>query len=168
MEIFLSAACLFLIGTGIHIFWWRFRLPSSQTLTLLKIYSTTFLTWIALWAMGQKFFWITSRSDLIQCALLYGSVILAYIVTYSAIEAESPTLTIMMIVHEGPASGTQIEQIYSYVERHPFLHARLEGLIISGAVVIENDQIKLGRLPSLPIRLVMEYRTLFGHRESIG
>jgi hypothetical protein len=168
METFLSAACLFLIGTLIHILWWRIRLPSSQTSALLKIYSTTFLAWIALWATGKNFFWITSRSNLVECSLLYGSVVLAYIVTYSAIEAESPTLTIMMMVHEGPACGIRIDQIYAYVDRHPFLRSRLEGLVASGTVVIENDKIKAGRPPSLPIRLVIEYRNLFGHLESIG
>ena len=168
MEILSSAVFLFLIGTLVHVLWWRIKLPSAQTMALLKIYAGTFLAWLGLWGSGQECFWIYSLADLIQCTLLYVAILLAYIVTYSAVEAESPTLTIMMIVHEGPAAGTRLDQIHAYVDRHPFLRARLDALLSSGALVIEDDVIKVGRSPSVPLRLVMEYRTLFGHLQSIG
>jgi hypothetical protein len=168
MEILSSAVFLFISGTLVHVILWRIKLPSAQTMALLKIYVGTYLIWLGLWGSGQKWFWIHSLADLIQCTLLYGAILLAYIVTYSAVEAESPTLTIMMIVHEGPATGTRLDQIYAYVDGHPFLRARLDALLSSGALVIENDVIKVGRPPSVPLRLVMDYRTLFGHLQSIG
>lgn len=167
MGIILSALSLFLIGTLIHVLWWRIKVPSGQTMALLKIYVGTLLAWLAIWGFDQRF-WINSLADLFQFTLLYSSIFLAYIVTYSAIEAESPTLTVMMIVHEGPAAGTRLDQICAYVNGHPFLQPRLDELLSSGTLVIEDDVIKLGRPPSLPLRLVIEYRALFGHLESIG
>lgn len=168
MGIFSSAVVLFFIGTLVHVVWWRLRLPSAQTQALLKIYAGIYLAWSVSWGLGQGALWIDTLVGFIQCGLLYCSIILAYIVTYSAIEAESPTLTVMMIVHRGPATGTPLDQIHSYVEGHPFLNARLRTLLNSGALVVQQGRIRLGRPPSVPLQLVMHYRTLFGHLESVG
>jgi hypothetical protein len=168
MVVLLSAVILFLIGTLFHVVWWRVRLPSAQTQALLKIYAGVFLVWTVSWGLGRGWLWIDTLADFFQCGLLYASVMLAYIVTYSAIEAESPTLTVMMIVHNGPETGTPLHLIHSYVEGNPFLNARLKTLLASGALVVEDGMIKLGRPPSTPLQLVMHYRTLFGHLESVG
>jgi len=155
MRIFLTTCSLFAAALAIQIILWKVRLPKSQMRTLLVIFALVF----AVWLVGAAAFSIPFV-DMLHIALFYVSTSLAYTITYSAIEADSPTLSLMRFVAQ--RNGVSADEVAYFFEQRPFMRARLAALVQSGLIRKDDGRYVLAGGGSLAFRLILGYRKVYG------
>ncbi len=95
----------------IHLLVWKIRLPKRQTKVLLQIFFGTFL-------LGSFLLWSLEYGRISECIhiFLWGTALtLAYMITYSALEADSPSLVMITSIASEPdgLSKARFEQLMS-------------------------------------------------------
>jgi hypothetical protein len=159
MRILITTASLLSIAWIAHFIIWRIRLPRHQIRALLLIFTAVFCLWLAAFA---PFSLSSSRLGAMQTALLYFSTAFCYVITYSAIEGDSPTLSLVRLLAEKKDGGLPVDEVAHFLRKRPFVQARLAALIHSGLVREENERFILAGRPSLAFRIVLGFRKLYG------
>jgi len=157
MIVFLSGAELFALALVAHVIVWKFRLPKHHTPALLGIFFMALLLCFP-FALIQGL----SLTEILHSSLLYISLSLFYVITYSAIEGDSPTLSLMRFVAEKPLQGRTLREIESFFAERPFIRSRISALLHSSLVREENGRYLIQGSPSLPFRLILGFRRIYG------
>jgi hypothetical protein len=157
MHVFLLSSCLLACAWVIHFALWRVKLPKHHIQALLVIFAAVLGCWVLAAAISARNF-----AEIVRVCALYISVALSYIITYSAIEGDSPTLSLMRLLASKGAEGLTIEEVDEFVARAPFVAARISALMHSDLVREENGRYFLHGRPSLFFRLILEFRKLYG------
>ena len=157
MPILLSTLMLFSAFLAIHFVIWKVRLPKRHTPVLLIICIAVFLSWLAFSLVCY-----TEFLTLLHVALYYCSLSLCYIITYSAIEGDSPTLSLVRFVEDKGPGGCSPEEIARFMEERPFIGARVAALLNSGLIRKENDRYVITGSEPFAFRLVFAFRRLYG------
>jgi hypothetical protein len=157
MKVFLTSVGLFFFAFTVHFILWRYQLPKQHIKTLLIIFGVVFCLWLlgAITYSARVF-------EVIHVALFYGSVSLCYVITYSAIEADSPTLSLIRFLAEGKSKGRSPDEVSQFMAQRPFVRTRLSALVHSG--LIREDGLRfvaVGRQP-LSFRVILGFRKLYG------
>lgn len=155
MRILLTTSVLLAIAWLLHILLWRIRLPRHQIPALLFICAVVLGGWLVLARPG-------SLLEVSQILLLYVSASFCYVITYSAIEGDSPTLSLTRLLAEKGNAGLPQEEVEGFLAARPFVRARLAALIHSGLIREEGEYFYLAGRPSLSFRVILAYRTLYG------
>jgi hypothetical protein len=141
----------------VHLVIWKIRLPKNQTVGLLNIFFAMFCLGVGAALMRGFGIWEAGHM-----ALFFGSMSLCYVITYSAVEGDSPTLSLMrFLAQKGKAGGTQAE-IDSFFAERPFIRSRLVALLQSALIKEENGRYVIAGKPSLPFRLILAFRKVYG------
>jgi hypothetical protein len=157
MQILLISCVLFVVSFLAQMVIWRVRLPDQQIRALLVIFAITF----GLWLVGAVVFSMLFL-DVLQVALLYGSVSLCYVITYSAIEADSPTLSLIRFLATKRDQGCSGDEIERLLARHSFVGARLAALVHSGLIREQNGRYVIAGKQSLAFRVILGFRRVYG------
>lgn len=155
--IFLTTLILFAATMSVHVAIWKVRLPRHQTRALLIICAVAFSLWLAV-SLERH----VTALIVLHVALYYWSISLCYIITYSAIEGDSPTLTLMRFVADSGAQGRTQEDIKRFMDERPFIGARLAALINSDLIREENGRYVITGSESFAFRLILGFRRLYG------
>jgi hypothetical protein len=132
-------------------------LPKHQIKTLLLIFGAGLCLGAACFVAG----WVTLL-EMLHVSLFYGAITLCYVITYSAIEADSPTLSLIRFLAEAKNEGRSLDEIRRFMGLRPFVRARLAALTRAGLIREEGSHyIAVGR-PPLSFRLILSYRRLYG------
>jgi hypothetical protein len=157
MTVFLTSVGLFLLSFLVHLFIWRCKLPKHQIKALLLIFAIVF----CLWLFGT-FIYARDLFEILHVALFYGSMSLCYVITYSAIEADSPTLSLIRFLAEGGGTGRSLAEVSQFMAQRPFVRARLSALILSGLIREEGSRyVSTGPQP-VSFRVILGFRKLYG------
>jgi hypothetical protein len=157
LKVFLTTLGLFFFSLAIHFIIWKVRLPKAQIKTLLLVFAAGLILWLI--GFAGRF---GSFTGVLHVALFYGSLSLCYVITYSAIEADSPTLSLIRFLAEAKAAGRSRSEIAQFVALRPFVHARLAALARSGLIRQEGSRyISIGPRP-LSFRLILGFRKVYG------
>lgn len=157
MWIFLSTLFLFAATMAIHFVVWKVKLPRQQTRALLIICAVAFLAWMAV-SLAHH----VAPLATLTIALYYWSLSFCYIITYSAIEGDSPTLSLMRFVSNSGSEGRSPEEIARFMNDRPFIGARLAALINSGMIRKDGDRYIITGSESLAFRVILGFRRLYG------
>jgi hypothetical protein len=157
MQPFLNTAILYFIALSLHLLIWRIRLPKRQLPSLLVLFGVVFLLWIA-----TPFAWRLDLVGLLHVALFYTSISLAYVITYSAIEGDSPTLSLIYFVSKAGEKGVPAADVDQFSAKRPFIKARLKALLVSRVIVERDGSFVLAGNPSLAFRLILGFRKIYG------
>jgi len=157
MSVFLSGVGLFVLALAAHVILWKVRLPKHHTPALLGIFFLLLLPGFPLAIIPGL-----SLLETLHALLLYVSLSLCYVITYSAIEGDSPTLSLMRFVAETPIQGRTIQDIESFFAEKPFIRARISALLHSSLVRQENGRYFIQGSPSLPFRMILGFRKIYG------
>jgi hypothetical protein len=163
MQVFLTTVLLFVAALGLHLLVWKIRLPRFQTKTLLLLFALVLgvrLVLLAIWPM--------SWPELTHVCLYYVSLSLCYVITYSAFEADSPTLSLIRHAHEVAAQGMSPEEVHVFMEKRPFVKARLAALTHDGLLREESGRYFAAGQGSVFFRVVLLFRKLYGTIEEGG
>lgn len=157
MQLFLLTAAVFAVALIVHLILWRVRMPRHHTSALLIIFALVFLLAIPV-LLGAVPTW----PDRLRIALLYLAASLCYVITYSAIEGDSPTLSLMRLLDQHGKEGMPARDVDHFLAQRPFVKARLAALILSGHVREEGGRYRLAGPPSLPFQVILGFRKLYG------
>lgn len=98
-------------------------------------------------------------------ALLYTAMALSYMITYSAVQADSPTMAILLQMEQAGARGCGREEILAQLNDAVLILPRLDDLVIGHLVVRSDDRYTITERGSLLARIYMFYRTLLKMRK---
>jgi hypothetical protein len=124
--VLLFAITLLLLAFVIHVFWWHIRMPRSATLALLFLFTTVIALFITFSSL--------TTHQLVELMLLYSSCALVYVILYSAIEQQSPTLAIVEFIHRFGEEGCDESALYQHVCPDEEMTKRLQVMQQSGWV----------------------------------
>jgi hypothetical protein len=164
MTVLLSASGLFLLAFVIHLAWWRLRTPRRQTAALLQVFLVTAAGGFALIASVSDL----SLPRLLLAILLFGSLAVAYIILFTALEADSPTLTLIGLIARAGSHGIRRDDLLLAVERHAYVRLRLDQMIADGMAIETAGGVRLARQGLWLSSLVLFYRRLLGRRQLGG
>lgn len=152
----LSLALLFLI----HFLWWRIALPRRQRAVLLGLFLLGGLVLAPLVGLLLVRFGLESLSFVqwLNVGLAVVAFTLAYVVTYSALEADSPTLSLVRHIASCGSEGVREEGLRDFMASRPFVGARLSALVEEGMVQEREGCIHLAEHPYTLFRMVLLHR----------
>jgi hypothetical protein len=162
MQLAFIGVGLFVLAFVIHLVWWRIRVPYRQLPTLFKWFMLFLplgvgaLYLLGLWPVER----LVSPATAVV-ALLYFSLTITYVITYSALEADSPTLTLIRWIAQRPDGATE-KELESFMATRPFIQARLKALHVDKMAVQRDGRVYLNGQPSFFFRLIIAWRALYG------
>jgi hypothetical protein len=156
-----------------HLALWRIRLPTAQLKVLLLVF---FMTWctavVVAWLSNWRF---VSFADgqaavgFLYFCLFYWAAALCYVITYSAMEGDSPTLSLTRHLHKKGPQGISHEEIEKFFRQRPFVGARVKALVTDDIFLEESGGYRLASGKYLFFRLILGYRrVVFGPIKSGG
>lgn len=167
MTAFLLAIGCFIGAWCSHLVIWRVRLPSSQLKALLFIFM---LMWAAVFVASLASRWpIEAAVELAYFSLVYWSAALCYVITYSAMEGDSPTLSLTRHLHRRGEEGVSHEEIEEFFRQRPFVGARVKALVTDNVFIEEEGGYRLSPGSYVFFRVILGYRRIvFGPIKSGG
>lgn len=155
-------AIVFLLGVlfAVHLLWWRIALPRRQRAVLLGLFLIGGLALAPIVALllGWLGFGALSFVQWLNVGLAVVAFALAYVVTYSALEADSPTLSLIRHIASAGADGVREEELREFMASRPFVGARLSALVEEGMVHEREGRIHLAEHPYTLFKLVLLHR----------
>ena len=157
MKIFLTSVGLFLVAFVVHLVIWRIKPPRGHIKTLLLIFGGIFCAWLLV-SIARSW----KLAEILHVLLFYWSMSLCYIITYTAIEADSPTLSLIRFLADARAEGRSKDAVAQFMALRPFVRARLAALARSGVIREEGSRYVATGAQPLFFRIVHEFRKLYG------
>jgi len=140
MNVLLAGAGLFATSFLVHLVYWRISIPRRQTSALLVLFFATALVAFVLDAIlfGGAVLDLHGFWQVLHAGLLYTSLTLVYVILYSALENESPTLAIVEHVAASGDEGCTAAEVRRAVGRSNPVARRIN-LLASGSLVVRAD-----------------------------
>ena len=143
----------------LHLALWRLRVPRRETTTLVAIFAAGLVADVA---VGSNYLPSFGWGAGLYVIALYGVCALTYLLLYTAIEADSPTLSLTYFIANGGANGRNAAEIGAFVRKHPFVQARLTQLEKTGFVVRRGAILELSEKATAVLNTGDFYRRLMG------
>jgi len=137
-RIFLTSLTVFLICLCIHIVVWRTRYPKNRPAALLLIFIVLPATAAAMLLALNYLYALTSFNgnravippvELAAACLLHFSLSAAYIMSYPAVEAVSPSLMITLMIGSSNGAGVTKEEIIASFDNKFLIEPRIKDLV---------------------------------------
>jgi hypothetical protein len=168
MKILMWSSAIFAFSFLLHIVIWKIRIPRRQTSALLRIFMGTMAV-----AFGALFHWGSTGPEAagsvplylheyLQITFFHVSLTLAYVITYSALEADSPTLVIVKAIADAGPEGLGKELLYDKLTDDILVRPRVDDLVRDELAVIEDGKYRLTRKGRSFIGIFVLYRKLLG------
>lgn len=139
MGTLLWALDLLAIAFGIHAAWWMSRPPARRARALAAVFFGTPAA-IMIVATALNISWFPHGAhSIISLVLFCGFTGMAYIMTYFAVEADSPTLRIAILVEEAASAGLAEADLYAMLSESVLLKPRLDELVRDGLAMLSDD-----------------------------
>lgn len=172
MKVLILTPAIFILALAIHLAVWKLHLPKNQKRALLGIFLGIFfaaLFGIRILSQFAVLAQISPQSlEYLQIFIFYISLVLAYMVTFSAIEVDSPSLMIVENIASKGSAGLDKEELGRMMRDDLLVLPRIKDLVDDGIVYLESGKYKLAP-KGVPIaRLFIFYRNLMGIREKGG
>ncbi len=155
---------LLITAFGMHVLLWRVCRPRKHTDTLLVI----FISCLAAGILVIKVFGVLplgargSVFDYLRLVLFYVSVTLAYVISYSALEADSPSLLMTLEIDAAGSQGLEKSKLFNAMTDDVLIRPRLDDLVRDGLAVLEHGQYRLTSKGRPFVRIFIFFRTLLG------
>ncbi|MBU2541504.1 MAG: hypothetical protein KJ593_06355 [Candidatus Omnitrophica bacterium] len=163
MSVLLYGIVLFVIAFFIHLAIWKIRIPKNQTNVLFLIFLSILLVGILFLRTSSNQADIFARVlplGYLKLCILFISLTLAYIVTYSGLEVDSPSLVMVMKVHEAGPNGLDENMLQQNMNDDVLVLPRLNDLLTAKMIYVGNGKYKLRATGALVAKLFVFYRKL--------
>lgn len=169
MRIFFLAVLPWLAAFAVHFVWWRVALPPRQLRAIFLLFFAGFLLLMALaiglpgWLAADRVAWWWS---LVYSAAFYWSAAFFYMITYSAMEGDSPTLALVLELRKAGRAGLTPAELERFFAKRPFLRARMSKLVAEGMLRESGDEFCLVGGRSSAFDLILWWRRcILGFKE---
>jgi len=151
----LMGVMTFLACLVAHIVWWRARRPRSDVRALFLV----FLVLPAVVAVGAML--VLPPFQVAGAFLLHVALACAYIQTYPAAQAQSPSLHILMAVGRAP-QGLSREELLGAGSGEALVGARVDDLVANRLIVPEGDRYVLAPAARRLVLFFLGFRRVLG------
>lgn len=158
---FLSFALLIVA----HLALWRIRRPKGQytTLVLLAVgvLPLVFIaSRIAVASLDSPPGWLPrSPLDHVTVIALYAAIFLCYATTYSAVQADSPTMTIVLMIQRAGTRGCTRADLRARLDDRALVTPRIDDLVTGGLARLDHGRYIITRRGLAMIRPQMAFRS---------
>ncbi len=145
----------------LHLLIWRLRLPRNPIKALVCLFSSVIMLGIIFLAS----FKLCSFVQSLHIILLFFSFSIAYLIIYSAIEADSPSLVIVSHIFKSGKAGLSKSMLKELLGDNLLIEPRLRDLVNARLADFNGKTYKInnnGRFFILPLML---YRSFLGLRK---
>lgn len=150
-----------------HALWFRVRPPRLRVQALLRLFAAGFVVLAIGWAWaaghsaaGQLFIRRTSLPW--TAAVLYVLLSLAYVIVYTAVEVDSPSALIALLVSERGDQGMTYADLRNVLTDDTLVLARLRDLVAAGSVSRDGTRYRLEPRGVMIARVFEAYRAVLG------
>ena len=126
--------------------------------------------WTAVAVCLLGFGWLGNELvSFLYFSLFYWAAALCYVITYSAMEGDSPTLSLTRHLHRKGIEGISHEEVEEFFRQRPFVGARVKALVTDNIFIEESGGYRLSTGRYAFFRLILGYRrVVFGPIKSGG
>jgi hypothetical protein len=139
MNLLFSTLLPLSIAFSIQLVWWRINLPKHQGKVLLMIFLATGVVFY-----GFQYFVLAE--DLLKISATsfsYCVITLGYLISYTAIEAESPTSLILLNLKKAEPKGLELKDLEGIITDELFFNDRLSSLSRSHYVSCNQEKMTI-------------------------
>ena len=153
---------------GLHLLVWKVRLPRRQVKTLLYILFGGLAVSLASLVgapLGFQALGVAppqGPAELLHVALLVTALILAYMITYTALEADSPSLVMTSRLVDAGPRGVLKEEFETFLNDDLLVLPRIRDLLTDQMAVLEDGRYRLTPKGRLMARIFMTHRAMMG------
>lgn len=147
----------------LHVVWWRTSRPQATARALIMLFGGGLALTLAggpIIAAGLSF--DLGTISLLRAILVAGALAAAYIATYPALEAISPTLALLDDIAAAPAPGLSCQALFAAMDDSVLLHPRITDLLNEGLVELVGDRHRLTAKGARVARIFTGLRRLLG------
>lgn len=151
---------MLLLSFIIHLLWWRIKMPSRTTGMLLLIFLSVPAI---LFALGlSRYITPDTTYSLSRLLLLYSTCSLVYVILYSAIEQQSPTLGMVSFINKHSERGCDDEALMLFLNAGEEIKKRLNLMQQSGWVIQQGQRWHLTKNGKRIAQLFQAAASIFG------
>lgn len=147
---------------------WRVRVPTRQVKGLLAIFSGTLLAaqtagaYAAMVSPSWERFLPHGGAEWLHLGLFHLAATLAYMITYSAVEVDSPSLQIVLTIRRAGTAGLPESELLALRSDDRLVAPRVSDLITDRMATRAGDHYRLTRKGVLLARIFTFYRGILG------
>ena len=163
MKILIYSFVYFTFAFIIHFIFWKVKLPKRQTKALLVIFFSTLVAGFFITNLGSGYYNFLSQftiAEYLHISLFFISLTLAYMITYSAIEVDSPSLIMIMTIADAGPNGLDENEFKRILNDSFLIKPRLKDIILDKMAYLDNGKYKLTPKGILFARIFIVYRKL--------
>lgn len=167
MRPLVSAVVLLALTALVHLIIWRTRRPSSQYATLMALCGGALVVSLASvvlvpYPAGIFRVFPQTLAEYVAFTILYLALALSYISTYSAVQADSPSLSILLRIERAGASGVSLAELEAEFTDDLLVLPRLQDLVSGKLVGKKDDRYVIDRQGALLAAAHSAFRGLLG------
>lgn len=166
MSVLFYGLSLVLIAFLIQFSTWRIHLPKNHTKVLLQIFFGTLIVGILMFLKFSTYFTFLGISppattyEYLQLIILFISLTMAYITTYSALEVDSPSLVMVMNIAKAGSDGLEKISFDQKLRDDMLVVPRIRDLVTGGMAYLDKGRYRLTSKGVLISRIFRAYRKL--------
>ena len=168
MKILLCGSTIFCLAFFVHLIVWRIRIPGRQTKVLKQIFAYTLLASLfVIWCLSAfilklGLFELLNFFEYLHISLFYLALTLAYIVTYSGMEVDSPSLVMTMKIAAAGTEGLSKEEFDESLPDDILVKPRVRDLVRDEMVTLNGEKHRITTKGVILAQLFIFYRKLLG------
>jgi hypothetical protein len=158
---------LLFLAFVLHVLIWRLRIPNRQGRAILIVFAATLVVGIIAIAglsVSEGDWWGRLMGQLMKSVnwiTLYIICTLAYLISFTAIEADSPSLVMVEMIREAGERGIAPETLRNSIAKDNLVVPRISDLVRDKMVINKHDHLLLASKGKLLSQLFKYQRRLF-------
>ncbi len=159
---------IFTASFFLHLLLWKIRLPGRQVKTLLGIHFGGLLVALACLAQlppGNGLMGVhrpAGAAEFAHVCLLVTALILAYMITYTAVEADSPSLLMVLKIQAAGPNGIGKDAFEAFFTDERLVLPRIKDLLTDKMAELEGGRYRLTPKVKLLAEIFIAYRSILG------
>ncbi len=170
MAVLILSLALFGIAFLVQVIMWRIYLPKNHSAMLGLIF--LIILGFGLFVLAVfNFFGFSSQWVWIQKAqliLLFLCLAIAYIISYSAVEAQSPSIEMVIRIARAGSAGLSRDELAARMSDEKLVLPRLKELLDSKMAILKDAKYRLTPLGRNFIMAFVAYGNLLGKKQKGG
>lgn len=173
MKVFAFGLGLFLLSIVLQIIVLRIHIPRRQMTFLFNVFVVVLILGVSV-NFALPFLGVVSTGEALSVpeamhvVLFFVSMFLAYLLAYSAVEADSPSLLITMTIYRAGSEGIEEGQLMKSLDMDRFFESRVTRLIEDRMIERSDGRYRVASKGRLAMNIVVGYRRLMGGSSELG
>lgn len=168
MRALVAALAVFVLALAAQVVIWRWRRPGGQYAALLALHVAAVVAATAAFVAAPSLAPAAARAlpltlfEYANFLVLYVALLVAYATTFSAVQADSPTMSILLRVEDAGGRGVSRQDLLAALTDQILVIPRIDDLVTGGLVRREAGRYVIGSRGALFAGVIASYRGLLG------